>query len=162
MLIDDWMPVYDAVERHERAVASPGAMVYAALWRTDFAASGVVRWLLALRGLGKPRSLTLASLTESGFVKLGDRPPHEVVLGVAGKFWTPSGGRVRLDAEAFRRFERPGYATAGSNFTVGDPPCGSARLAAEARIPSGAARARRCLRPSWRALRLGSGLIRLR
>src|SRR5439155_20900671 len=98
MLIDDWMRVYVAVERHERADASPGAMVYAALWRTDFAASGVVRWLLALRGLGKPRSLTLASLTESGFVKLGDRPPHEVVLGVAGKFWTPSGGRVRLDA----------------------------------------------------------------
>src|SRR5438094_714581 len=91
MLIDDWMPVYDAVERHERAVASPGAMGYAALWRTDFAASGVVRWLLALRGLGKPRSLTLASLTESGFVKLGDRPPHGVVCGGAGRFWTPSG-----------------------------------------------------------------------
>src|SRR5207245_2853201 len=84
MLIDDWMPVYDAVERHERAVASPGAMVYAALWRTDFAASGVVRWLLALRGLGKPRSLTLASLTESGFVKLGVQNPLPIWLGVGG------------------------------------------------------------------------------
>ena len=161
MLIDDWMPVYDAVERHERAVASPGAMVYAALWRTDFAASGVVRWLLALRGLGKPRSLTLASLTESGFVKLGDRPPHEVVLGVAGKFWTPSGGRVRLDAEAFRRFERPGYATAVWNFTVDDAPSGPVRLATETRIRCVDAVARRRFRPYWAVVRLGSGLIRI-
>src|SRR5437762_9244157 len=106
MLIDDWMPVYDAVERHERAVASPGAMVYAALWRTDFAASGVVRWLLALRGLGKPRSLTLASLTESGFVKLGDRPPHEVVLGVA-----ESSGR--RPADACGSTPRPSVASSG-------------------------------------------------
>jgi len=161
MLIDDWMPVYDAVERHERLIAFPTATVYAALWRTDFATSGVVRWLLALRGLGKPRRLTLASLTDRGFVTLGDRPPREVAFGVAGKIWTPSGGRVPLNAEAFRRFEWPGCAKAVWNFTADDAGSGSTRLATETRIRCVDDAARRRFRPYWVVVGRFSGLIRI-
>ena len=161
MLIDDWMPVYDAVERHERLVTSPTATVYGALWRTDFATSGVVRWLLALRSFRKPRRLTLATLTDRGFVALGDRPPHEVAFGVAGTFWTPSGGRVELNAEAFGRFERPGCAKAVWNFTVDDAASGTARLATETRIWCVDDAARRRFRPYWAVIRRFSGLIRI-
>jgi len=160
-LIDEWMPLYDAVERHSRLVAAPAATVYAALWRTDFAASGVVRWLLALRGLRVPRRLTLTSLAKGGFVQLGDRPPHEVAFGIAGKFWTPSGGRTRLDAEAFRSFARPGCAKAVWNFTVDDAGGGSTRVATETRIRCLDDAARRRFRLYWAVVSRFSGLIRI-
>lgn len=160
-LVDDWMPVYDAVERHARLVAAPAAAVYAALWRTDFAASSVVRWLLALRGLGIPRRLTLTSLRDRGFVQLGERPPHEVAFGIAGRFWTPSGGRARLDAEAFRRFETPGCAKAVWSFTVDAAGHGSTRVATETRIRCVDGAARRRFRPYWAVVRRFSGLIRI-
>jgi hypothetical protein len=63
-----------------------------------------------LRGLGAPGRLTLADVTRRGFVRLGERPGRELAFGLAGRFWTPSGGHVALDAGGFRRFQRPGPA----------------------------------------------------
>jgi hypothetical protein len=110
-LIDEYMPVFHAVERHARTIAAPPGDVYAAITRTDFGRSGPIRWLLALRGLGA-RRFVLGDVTKRGFVQLGERPGREIAFGIAGRFWTPSGGRVILDAEGFRRFDRAGHAKA--------------------------------------------------
>src|SRR5688500_9477336 len=99
--------------RHERRVAVPAPAVWAALQRADLGRSRLTRVLLALRGLRRPgatRRLTLATLPESGFVPLGERSGHEVAFGLVGRFWTPSGGRVRVTPAEFREFRLPGYA----------------------------------------------------
>ena len=51
MLIDEYLPQYDVVERHATVVRASAARVYAALRTADLAASPLVRLLLALRAL---------------------------------------------------------------------------------------------------------------
>ena len=168
-LIDDLMPRFDEVERHELLVRAPVAAVYAAIARTDFADSRVIRALLGLRALpsivrGRRRRssgpLTLATLGARDFVPLGERAPHEVAIGVVGRFWTPTGGVVPLDADGFRRFDRPGYAKVVWNFTVEDGGGGAARLATETRIWCLDRASRRRFRLYWLVVRPFSGLMR--
>jgi hypothetical protein len=64
------------------------------------------------------------------------------------------------DAEAFRRFERPGCATAVWNFTVDEAERGLARVATETRIRCVDDGARRRFRPYRAVVRVPSGLIR--
>lgn len=155
------MPVFDAVERHALTIAAPPPVVYSAITRADFARSGPIRWLLRLRGLGAPGRLTLADVTRRGFVLLGERPACEMVFGIAGKFWTPAGGRVALDADSFRRFERAGYAKAVWDFRVADAGDGSTRLTTETRIWCADSTARRRFRLYWAVVGRFSGLIRI-
>ena len=160
-LIDHFMRVFDAGERHALTIAAPPAVVYAALSRVDFARSGPIRWLLRVRGLGAQRRLTLADVTRGGFVLLGERPGLEIAFGIAGRFWIPSGGRVTLDAHAFRGFEEPGHAKAVWDFRVTDAGPGSTRLTTETRIRCVDAMARRRFRLYWAVVRPFSGLIRI-
>ena len=51
MLIDEFLPVYDVVERHQIAVNAPTERVYAAVRTFDLSDSRVIRWLFLLRGL---------------------------------------------------------------------------------------------------------------
>src|SRR5688500_13499224 len=154
------MPVFDAVERHALVIAAPPGVVYAAITRADFARSTVIRWLLRLRGIGT-RRLLLGDVTRAGFVPLGERPGRELAFGIAGRFWSPSGGRVTVDAAAFPSFERPGYAKAVWDFRVTDAGANATRLTTETRIRCVDAPARRRFRLYWAVVRPFSGLIRI-
>jgi hypothetical protein len=79
----------------------------------------------------------------------------------AGKFW-----HVReevepiADAEAFARFEEPGFAKGAMNFRIveeGD----AARLTTETRVQATDDRTRRSFRPYWIPVRAIGGLMRL-
>ena len=79
MLIDDFLPVYDAVEHHQIDVDAPVDRAYRAVKELDLARSPIVLALLFARGLPhlftgavKPkRHLRLDDIVESGFVVLG-------------------------------------------------------------------------------------------
>lgn len=167
-LIDAWMPAFDAVERHETRIrASPGA-VWEAARTLDFGRSPVVRGLFALRSLpgllsrGPRRpalGATLDGLLRSGFAWMGERPGKELLLGVAGRFWRPDGGILRLTAEELRAFDRPGYAVGAWNFTLAEEG-GGVRLATETRVRCTDAAARRSFRRYWAVVGPFSGLIR--
>src|SRR5262245_51985780 len=142
-LIDELMPRFDEVERHERLVrAAPGA-VWEALWRVDLLSSPLIRWLLMLRGApsallhphrpARPRTVTLRQVLEHGFVLLGERPQREVALGVIGRFWTLRGDRLAVDAPVFVAFDRLGYAKAVWDFRL-TPEGDGTRLSTETRI----------------------------
>src|SRR5262245_31269273 len=142
-LIDELLPRFDEVERHERLVRAAPAAVWAALWRVDLLSSPVVRWLLKLRGAPgallhphrppRPRVVTLRQVLDHGFVLLGERPEREVALGLVGQFWTLTGERLKLDASDFRAFDRPGYAKAVWDFRL-TPEGEATRLSTETRI----------------------------
>ncbi len=172
MLIDEFLPAYDVVECHRTEVRAPVERVYGAVCRLELGGSGTVRLLLRLRelptllrpserGVRRRLSLTLDALLESGFVLLGEEPNQELVLGLVGRFWTPSGDLQRLDAEGFRDFERPGYAKAAWNFSVGRRDGGTTTmLATQTRVLCLDGASRRRFRLYWLFVRPFSGLIR--
>jgi len=170
VLIDDFLPTFDVVARHRVEVRAPAPRVYAAVRAMDLRTVTSIRVLFWLRerparlrhaGSGTERlGLTLDELLRHGFILLAERPPHELLLGLVGRFWTASGHLERLDAGELRRFDRPGYAKAAWNFSLTERDDGRVRLATETRVLclDGASRAR--FRRYWLVVEPFSGLTR--
>jgi hypothetical protein len=160
VLIDRFMPRYDHVERHRIHVQATPERAYAAIREIDLGRSGLVRLLFGFRGIRETRRVTLDDLVRRGFILLGEEPGEEIALGVVGQFWTPRGGLVRVEPEAFTTFEEPGYAKAAWNFRVRPAWEGSCLVTTETRVLSTDARSRRRFRRYWRVVRPFSGAIR--
>ena len=170
--IDDWMPAYDHVERHRTRVRAPAAIVYRALVELDVAAHPIARLLLGLRALPglligrrfpahlRRRTVTLRDATEAGFVVLEERAPHEIVLGLTGRFWQISGGVVPSEPETFRDAPPPGSARAAWNFALAPAPDGTTLLTTETRVRCADAPARKAFGRYWLFVQPGSGLLR--
>ena len=157
-LIDEFLPVYDVVERHQIDIHAPVEPTYAAVRALDMGTSTRIRWLFILRGLPAllrsrdrreelRRSLTLDGLLESGFILLGERPHQELLLGIVGRPWTPSGDTQRVDVEGFRNFETPGYAKVAWSFFISQRSDGSTQLVTETRVRCFDDASRRRFRP---------------
>ncbi len=143
MLIDEFMPVYDFDEKHEINVRASAETVYAALYSFDFNESAIIRWLFLLRGLASKNSCdatgqtqTLRDMTKFGFVVLGEKPSEEILLGLVGKFWKPTGNLQKIEAEDFLAFNENGYAKAVWNFALTESAAKEIRLMTETRVQS--------------------------
>ena len=168
MLIDEIMPEPHFAERHAVRVAAPPERAYEAMRRLDLRGSPVARTLMALRSLpavfgGRRRrrglGSTMDTLLENGFVVLAERAPRELVLGLAGQFWKPTGGIARLEPDEFRGCDLPGLALAAWNFTVLPTDEGSL-VATETRVRCTDDAAHRSFARYWRVVRPFSGVIR--
>lgn len=177
MLIDDYLPRYDVVERHSIRVRATQAQTYAAITATDFASGPIIRVLFALRMLPgallhgrsglraltqrRAGPMTLASMERSGFHRLEERVPSELAIGIEGRFWTLSGDRCTPSAEVFRRRPpEPGTARAVWDFRVRAVDGGQCELSTETRVLCADEATRRRFLPYWLVVRPGSGLIR--
>ncbi len=162
MLIDDFLPVYDFSERHETNIRASREKVFAAVDSTDFSASWLIWGLLALRGLGWSRptqNLTLCDITNDGFARLGEMPKEEILLGLAGKFWTIGGSLQKVDAGNFKEFDEKGFAKAVWNFSL-DEKNGETRLKTETRIRCLDEGSRKSFALYWTVVEPFSGIIR--
>jgi hypothetical protein len=123
MLIESFIPNPDAVETHKIEIAASRAAVYQALWTADLGGSLVIKSLMALRPLpaivSHPRQLRqrlrpikLQTITELGFGRLAEEPDLEIVLGLTGRFWRPTGNILPFSEESFRHPVQPGLARA--------------------------------------------------
>lgn len=93
------------------------------------------------------------------FTLLDEAPGEEFVLGLMGRFWTPSGGVMAASADDFRRPPPAGLAQAAWNFRV-TPSGDGTVLSTETRVRCSDEDTRRRFARYWTAIRLGSGLIR--
>lgn len=164
--LDEFLPRFHFSERHALPVAAPAARAWDALLAADLRDPAIVRVLLFLRGYGRrarrPESdVSLADrLAHVGFVKLGERAGRELVFGIVGRFWMPSGELRRVSAAEFQRFEQDGFAKAAWNFWIeprGDSEC---LLTTETRILCIGEPARHRFRVYWFLIRPFSGWIR--
>jgi len=158
MLLDDVMPHYDFHEVHATTIAAPPERVYQAIYDVRADEVALMRELFAIRRLparlrgrqsrrrpGAPRTL-LEQMLASGFVRLGEEPGRELVIGAVGQFWKADGGRaVRVKT--------------AHNFLAFDA-LGTVRLRTETRIVISEPIARRRFALYWRAIFPGSALIR--
>lgn len=160
-LIDDWLPEYDVVERHDIAVPVGPERALELARNAPAAPDGIVRGLVTVRGMiGRDETIE-GFFAAHRFVVLAETPT-EWVVGAVGAVWRPRGGLVRLaDAEAWRAAAVPGTVKAATDFRAERIPGGS-RLTTETRVKASDARARRAFRLYWLAVGPFSALIRRR
>ena len=138
--IDEFLPIYSVRASYSIRILAPRSVVYQCLLRSDFSEHWLVRLLMTLRtGKRMPRNPALGDIRRrlqgSGFILLSEVPDEELVLGVAGRFWHPNGGRcLDLDVDGFVDFCRPGYAKAALNFSLVEQSPESTVLSTETRI----------------------------
>jgi hypothetical protein len=160
-LIDDWLPEFDVVERHDVAVPlEPDRALELALG-TPAAPDRIVRALISARGMAARGETIERFFAAHRFVVL-DRSPTEWVAGAVGAVWRPRGGLVRLDdAEAWLTANVPWTIKGAVDFRAEAIPGGS-RLTTETRVKATDDRARRAFRLYWLAIGPFSALIRRR
>jgi hypothetical protein len=169
-LIDQFLPDWDFREDHSRRIDAPASQVRAALLAItprELPLSGVI---LAIRlapaafvarrwPWGLDRSW-IELLFELGFIELANRD-EEIVFGAVGKFWRLREETVPLaGAEAFARFQEPGFAKGAMNFRIAEQ-SGTTRLTTETRVQATDNGALRSFRPYWIPVRAIGGLMRL-
>jgi hypothetical protein len=180
LLLDGILPHYDATRIEHRVIDGAVASVYEAALRTDFLRtwreSTALRALIAARTSAErlvamarnrpyaepetPATLRLSDLTTHGtWVRLGERPPDEIVFGVVGRFWSGETSWEEIDAADFAGFDRPGFAKIACNLSL--RPYGEARtlVSYEARTQATSEDARRAFLRYWTAVTAGVGIV---
>jgi len=176
-LLDHWMPVYDVSASYDITVRASPEAVYRALWETDFRRELLIRALLTLRSLpglmlhprapkrrmqdrrGREGEGLRGILGGDGFVLLAESPGEELVLGVTGRFWTPSAKLVPSSAATFLETLPPNLARGAWSFRL-DPAGASTRLTTETRVRCDDEASRRAFNRYWFIIGGASGLIR--
>jgi hypothetical protein len=171
MLIDSFAPNPDTVEVHEIVINAPRDIVYQALRTADLGGSIVIKALLLLRSLPElvtrrcysPRNqkISLQTLIDSGFGLLAEQPPDEIVLGVTGRFWRPTGNLSPFNRDDFNGPVPDGFARGIWNFSTTAIQSGKTILRTETRVTCGDPASRRKFRRYWFIVRPFSGLIRI-
>jgi hypothetical protein len=170
MLIDSFAPNPDAVEVHSIAIDASPENVRRALWIADLGGSLIIKLLMGLRTLPEfilhggrklPRDfrITLKTITDSGFGLLAEAP-DEIVLGVTGKFWRPTGNLSPFNRADFDKSVPAGLARGVWNFSIKQNGAGTI-LSTETRVTCGDPASLRKFRSYWFFVRPFSGLIRL-
>ena len=115
-LLDQFMPEYDVVERHQIFVAAPAATVLAAAKEQDLMQSPLTRAIFKARELAlgaspdrrvPPRGL-LAAAQSWGWGVLAEQPDREVVVGAVTRPWEANVVFRSLPPDQFAAYNQPG------------------------------------------------------
>jgi hypothetical protein len=164
--MDEFLPTHDLSASYKIRIGAPRPVVYQCLLRSDFNKPWLVRLLMTIRtGKRPPRNRVPSDLRQrlhsTGFVILAEIPNEEMVIGVAGKFWRPDGGRcLDLTASDFAEFSRAGYAKEAWNFKLRTESSTYTVLSTETRIKCFGRAALWKFRIYWSLVAPFSGLIR--
>lgn len=170
-VLDEIMPQYDFVERHDvRVHASPGRIVEAwkqvtfgelrgcdTLMRVRAMASG--HWRYSAAPLARKRILEVFAMPGSGFLPLRDNG-REMVLGMAGQPWAQRRRPPVRSAAEFDGFDEPDSVKIAFNLMVEDEGNGWSRVSTETRTLATDDAARRTMACYWRLIYPGTSLIR--
>ena len=159
MQIDQFMPQFDVMARYETTVRAPVERAYAVARHLDMRESTAIRLLYRLRGM-PVQSLTLDGMIDTGFNLLADDVGREIVLGLVGRFWTPSGLLETVDAAEFAGFQRPGLAKAAVNIAFSPLPYACSCVSTQTRVYCGDQSSRQRFRFYWTLISPFSGWIR--
>lgn len=125
--------------------------------------AAISRGLSGVKSLKQRRGapVTLATFEQQGFRILESRPPEELVIGLEGRFWSPSGGVCTPPPDAFlSSTPATGMARAAWNFRVTRTGPVTCELSTETRVLCAGPEVKRRFLPYWWLVRPGSGLIR--
>ncbi len=167
-LLDQFMPAYEVVDRHQVRIAAPSKTTFAAACRLDLQQSAAIRaifkgreWMLGSEPetVPLPRPL-LTWAKQLGWSLLAEIPGREVVMGAVTRPWEANVVFHPLPPEEFAAFHEPGYVKIA--WTLRADPLGSNESVArtETRATTTDAVARSKFRRYWAFLSPGIVLIR--
>ena len=166
--LDQFASVWQFREVHTLRVAAPAARVFEAIRTVRADEIRLFHTLTWVRRGGRtaPPGILNAGSTEplldvaarSGFVRLADEAPREVVIGTV--VVAPVGARGKLTPEVFQRTLPPGFALATMNFLVTPDGLDASIVSTETRVFANSAAARRRFAVYWRLIYPGSAIIR--
>jgi|SRR5262245_2395426 len=152
--LDEFLPDYDVRERHERRMPAPPELAVQAALGIPIAPDGIVRTLFRLRGLHGGGSVH-GAMRGLGFGELV-KEPDCIVVGAAGRPWTPRGGVVS--------FDKAGPGQVRMALEIAATPLGEdeSLLVTETRVEAMDPKSRRAFRRYWLAVGPFSALVRRR
>ena len=168
--IDQFAPVWQFREVHRLRVAAPPERVFGAIMKVradEIRLFHVLTWIRRGGRQAPPGMLNAGSTeaildvaTRTGFVRLADDPPHEIVIGTVVVAPAGARGRGQLTPDVFQRTLPPGFALASMNFRVSPDGPGASIVSTETRVFATSAAARRRFAIYWRMIYPGSAIIR--
>ena len=176
MILDKFLPKYEFNEIHTVMVDAPPDRVFTALKKlTPAELSPLIFWMLDIRSLpaklmgesfpslARQSKPFLDQMYEGGFVPLAEEPDSEIVFGLVGQFWKPTGGVEPHipNPQAFLDFDDPAFAKVAANLAVTVDGEGRTHCSTETRIHVPDPRTRRKFAFYWRIISMGSGWIRV-
>jgi hypothetical protein len=171
-LLDEVMPQHDVNEIHDVWVPASPEMAYAAMKAVTPREIRLFRPLMVIRMLPnrlkrKPAEVNpsrplLEEFLGNGFLRLGERPSAEFVMGGIGQPWRLSGNEPLKSIrtrEEFLAFDEPGYSKMAVNFTIHPEGSGS-RIVTETRVVGTSVEATKRFGRYWFVIKWGSAAIR--
>lgn len=166
--LDEFAPAWQFREFHAIRITAPPERAFDAIRLVRADEILLFRTLTWIRRGGRPlpegilnagdREPLIDVATRSGFVRLADESPRELVIG--NVVMAPPGTRGTLTPQVFQKPLPPGFALATMNFLV-TPDGGSGSLVStETRVFANSPSARRRFAAYWRVIYPGSAIIR--
>jgi len=166
--LDAFVSVWQFNEFHTIRIAAPPERVFDAVRRVRADEIALFRTLTWIRRGGRPlpesilnagdREPLIDVATRSGFVRLADDPPRELVIGTVVA--APPGTKGPLTPEFFAKQHPPGFALAAMNFAVRPDQSGGSIVTTETRVFATSEGTRRRFAVYWRFIYPGSAIIR--
>jgi hypothetical protein len=152
--LDRLLPDADVITRHERRVAAPPELAFAAALGVPFAPDRIATTLVRVRGLPRGGSIE-GALLGLGFSEL-ERSPSHIVLGASGTPWRRHGRLAGWDRSG------PGRVQMAVELAAEAAGSGRSVLRTETRVFAADAAARRAFGRYWLAVGPFSSLVRRR
>ena len=156
--LDHFISEYDYNEYHELFIPASQEDVYAAIWKTDFGASWIIKILFLFRGLPF-RRLYLKSVFQENVCMLEEQQPEECVLGMIARVWTVKGDVQKVTPEEFRNWNQSDFLKVAFNFYLDAKDNGTV-LSTETRILPIDRKAKRYFKVYWAFVAPFSSLVR--
>jgi hypothetical protein len=169
-LLDEFMPLYDIVERHHIGVAATADVTLGVARDMNVFDSQIVRAIfkgreLLLGATPPPQGVALPPGLLPGALRLGwgvlsDRAGREVVLGAVTKPWEPNPVFRDMLPRDFAMFAEPDYVKIAWTLRADPLPDGTSIFRTETRALATDVAARAKFRRYWAIVSPGVGLIR--
>lgn len=160
ILQDKYLPEFDFVSSHGIIVKAPADKIYPTVRDLKFKNPALSYWLMKLRGMSPPKYFSIEHLKDSRFVVLEEIPDKEIIIGLIGQPWTPSGNLQIFQSQNFITFNDPSYIKASWIFELIAVTSTTTELRTETRIACHATKVKRRFGTYWFFIKPFSGLIR--
>lgn len=157
---DKYLPDADVYSIESVIINAPPEIVFPLIQTLQFRNSKVIYWLFKLRGIPVPESLSLQGLERLNFIRLEETPDRGIIIGLVGRFWTPTGNLIGFEPGDFVHLNNPDFAKATWSFELTAKEENITVLVTETRVQCPTDKTRRNFKKYWTLIRPFSTLVR--